>query len=127
MEFDNEDSEPRMDARIATVLSRLLSVADDLRYAVREERFDSFLAEYVREDTDGAFLVIPVHELVRYRYRSAPPAVPAPVTAGELSEMLRRIVSDCRGVRGLHSPAAPQPRLLMEAAALLQRIPKEED
>jgi hypothetical protein len=54
------------------------------------------------------------------------PAVPPPATAWELADLLQRILTDCKGVRGIDSPAAPRPSLLHEAQALLSRVARDD-
>ena len=132
----NAPDEHRMDARTAALLRLLLIAAEDLRYAHREGTLGDFRQDFLVENSPAiaeqagiprVALVLPAPEFAELRQTDDSPRlqqapVLAPATAWELAEMLRRIVADCKGVRGLHSPAAPRPVLLNEAVALLGRV-----
>ncbi|WP_309709865.1 hypothetical protein [Armatimonas sp.] len=49
--------------------------------------------------------------------------VPLPLSVEETSLMLGRVVEECRGVRGIASPCAPNPELLQDILDLLKRRP----
>lgn len=134
--MDTSSDEPGMDAQTAALLHRLLIVAEDLRYAVREGRLDDFREDcIVQNEPDIAeqasiptvALVLPAYEMAMTTEAplTAPP-VPAPATAWELADLLQRLLTDCRGVRGIDSPAAPRPNLLYEVEALLKRVARDE-
>jgi hypothetical protein len=131
---------PPMDARPAALLTRLLLVCEDLRYAVREERLAEFCDDCIIENEPGTAekagippvaFVLPAPEMaVLHQTGASPPlpkpAVPPPATAWEIADLLQRILTDCKGVRGIESPAAPRPSLLQEAQALLSRVARDD-
>lgn len=135
---------PGMDARAAALMTRLLLVCEDLRYAVREERLPEFCDDCIVENEPGiaeqagiptVAFILPAPEMaVLHQNGSATistlshrqPPVLSPVTAWELADLLQRILTDCKGVRGIDSPAAPRPSLLHEAQALLSRVARDE-
>jgi hypothetical protein len=126
---DSYDTPP-MDARTAVLLTRLLMVCEDLRYAVREERLAEFCDDCIVENEPGiaekagiptVAFVLPAPEMAILHQNGA--TIPLP---WELADLLQRIVSDCKGVRGIDSPAAPRPSLLHEADALLQRVARDD-
>ena len=51
-------------------------------------------------------------------------ASPKPLRIEEAVSMLRRVVEECRGVRGIDSPCAPNPELLQDIVELLKRAPE---
>lgn len=129
-----------MDARTAALLHRLLMVTEDLRYAVREGRLDDFREDCIIENEPSiaekagiptiAF-VLPAPEMATLTQTGASPPlskppVPPPATAWELADLLQRILTDCRGVRGIDSPASPRSSLLHEAQALLKRVARDD-
>ena len=132
--------ERQMDARSASLLHRLLMVTEDLRYAWREDRLEEFCEDCIVENESSiaekagiprVALVLPAPEMATLTHTgSSPPLskppVPPPATAWELAELLQRIVTDCKGVRGTGSPAAPRPSLLHEAEILLKRVARDD-
>ena len=136
---DSHDTPP-MDARTTALLTRLLMVCEDLRYAVREERLAEFCDDCIVENEPSiaekagiptVALVLPAPEMAILHQTGATiplpkPAVPPPATAWELADLLQRILTDCKGVRGIESPAAPRPSFLHEAQALLSRVTRDD-
>jgi hypothetical protein len=129
-----------MDARFDALLTRLLMVCEDLRYAVREGRLDDFREDCIIEYEPGiaekagiptVAFVLPAPEMATLTQTISAiplpkPSVPPPATAWEMADLLQRILTDCRGVRGIDSPAAPRPSLLYEADLLLKRVARND-
>lgn len=138
--MNDNTTDPPMDARFAALLTRLLMVCEDLRYAVREGHLDDFREDCIIENEPSiaekagiptVAFVLPAPEMaaVTGTGTSIPlpkPSVLPPATAWELADLLQRILTDCKGVRGIDSPAAPRPSLLHEAASLLSRVARDD-
>ena len=117
---------PTMDKRILTLYLRLLALAGELRIRASLGCVHLFTEEYIVQAHASWRLELKVPELDDYhRQPEGADYLPIPPSAEEALELLERIVTTCRGVRGLESPAVPNVTDLLEAEQLLQRRPTQ--
>ena len=115
---------PTIDKRLAAVCQRLRGLAAEI-----EEKWHFGVVHMLVEDQviqahRGWRIEVPVPELDDYIGQPEDgDLVPLPLSIEETSLMLRRVVEECRGVRGIASPCAPNPELLQDILDLLKRQP----
>jgi hypothetical protein len=115
---------PTIDKRLAAVCQRLRGLAAEI-----EEKWYFGVVHLLVEDQviqahRGWRIEVPVPELDDYIGQPEDgELVPLPLSVEETSLMLRRVVEECRGVRGIASPCAPNPELLQDILDLLKRQP----
>ncbi|WP_309707563.1 hypothetical protein [Armatimonas sp.] len=115
---------PTIDKRLAAVCQRLRGLASEI-----EEKWHFGVVHMLVEDQviqahRGWRIEVPVPELDDYIGQPEDgELVPLPLSIEETSLMLRRVVEECRGVRGIASPCAPNPELLQDILDLLKRRP----
>ena len=115
---------PTIDKRLAAVCQRLRGLADEI-----EEKWHFGVVHLLVEDQviqthRGWRIEVQVPELDDYIGQPEDgELVPLPLSIDETSLMLRRVVEECRGVRGIASPCAPNPELLQDILDLLKRQP----
>ena len=113
---------PMIDKRLAAVCQRLRGLAAEI-----EEKWHFGVVHMLVEDQviqahRGWRIEVPVPELDDYIGQPEDgELVPLPLSIEETSLMLRRVVEECRGVRGIASPCAPNPELLQDILDLLKR------
>ena len=116
---------PTIDKRLAAVCQRLRGLANEI-----EEKWHFGVVHLLVEDQviqahRGWRIEVPVPELDDYIGQPEDgELVPLPLSIEETSLMLRRVVEECRGVRGIASPCAPNPELLQDILDLLKRAPE---
>jgi hypothetical protein len=125
---------PEMDKRALDVYLRLLTVAHELRVREASGEIPLWRDEHVIQTASGWCVQVPVDELWLF---SEPPnpavtrfPVPVPFPHSEATQMLERVLEECKGTRGIALPCAPNPELLQDIEQLLQRVqqtPEEED
>ena len=115
---------PTIDKRLAAVCQRLRGLANEI-----EEKWHFGVVHMLVEDQviqahRSWRIEVPVPELDDYIGQPEDgELVPLPLSIEETSLMLRRVVEECRGVRGIASPCAPNPELLQDILDLLKRSP----
>ena len=115
---------PTIDKRLAAVCQRLRGLAAEI-----EEKWHFGVVHMLVEDQviqahRGWRIEVPVPELDDYIGQPEDgELVPLPLSIEETSLMLRRVVEECKGVRGIASPCAPNPELLQDILDLLKRQP----
>ena len=115
---------PTIDKRLAAVCQRLRGLAAEI-----EEKWHFGVVHLLVEDQviqahRGWRIEVPVPELDDYIGQPKDgDLVPLPLSIEETSLMLRRVVEECKGVRGIASPCAPNPELLQDILDLLKRSP----
>ncbi len=115
---------PTIDKRLAAVCQRLRGLAAEI-----EEKWHLGVVHLLVEDQviqahRGWRIEVPVPELDDYIGQPVDgELVPLPLSIEETSLMLRRVVEECKGVRGITSPCAPNPELLQDILDLLKRHP----
>ena len=115
---------PQIDKRLAAVCQRLRGLAAEI-----EEKWHFGVVHMLVEDQviqahRSWRIEVPVPELDDYIGQPEDgELVPLPLSVEETSLMLRRVVEECRGVRGIASPCAPNPELLQDILDLLKRQP----
>ncbi len=115
---------PTIDKRLAAVCQRLRGLAAEI-----EEKWHFGVVHMLVEDQviqahRGWRIEVPVPVLDDYIGQPEDgELVPLPLSIEETSLMLRRVVEECKGVRGIASPCAPNPELLQDILDLLKRRP----
>ena len=113
---------PTIDKRLAAVCQRLRGLAAEI-----EEKWHFGVVHMLVEDQviqahRSWRIEVPVPELDDYIGQpEGGELMPLPLSIEETSLMLRRVVEECRGVRGIASPCAPNPELLQDILDLLKR------
>lgn len=122
---------PQIDKRLAAVCQRLRGLANEIEEKWHFGVVHLFTEEHVIQAHRGWRIEVPVPELDDYIGQPEDgELVPLPLSIEETSLMLhesslmlRRVVEECRGVRGIASPCAPNPELLQDILELLKRSP----
>lgn len=115
---------PRTDKRLAAVCRRLRDLADEIESKARHGLMYLFVQEHIIQAHSGWRLEVQVPELEDYeRNPLGSESIPLPLGVDEAALMLRRVVEECKGVRGITSPCAPNPELLQDILELLKRAP----
>ncbi|WP_395138787.1 hypothetical protein [Armatimonas sp.] len=115
---------PTIDKRLAAVCQRLRGLAAEI-----EEKWHFGVVHMLVEDQviqahRGWRIEVLVPELDDYIGQPEDgELVPLPLSVEETSLMLGRVVEECKGVRGIASPCAPNPELLQDILDLLKRRP----
>ena len=115
---------PRIDKRLAAVCQRLRGLAAEIEEKWHFGVVHLFTEEHVIQAHRGWRIEVPVPELDDYIGQPEDgELVPLPPSAEEACELLEQILTTCRGVRGIDSPAVPKPEQLRAVEALLKRSP----
>ena len=115
---------PQIDKRLATVCQRFRALAEDIEEKWRFGVVHLFSEEHVIQAHRGWRIEVLVPELDDYIGEPEDGEhVPLPPSAEECLELLEQILTTCRGVRGIESPAVPKPEQLHSVEALLKRSP----
>ncbi|WP_394793109.1 hypothetical protein [Armatimonas sp.] len=115
---------PTIDKRLAAVCQRLRGLADEIEEKWHFGVVHLFVEDQVIQAHRGWRIEVPVPELDDYIGQPEDgELVPLPLSIEETSLMLRRAVEECKGVRGIASPCAPNPELLQDILDLLKRSP----
>jgi hypothetical protein len=113
---------PTIDKRLAAVCQRLRGLAADIEEKWHFGVVHLFTEEHVIQAHRGWRIEVPVPEMDDYIGQPEDgELVPLPLSIEETSLMLRRVVEECKGVRGIASPCAPNPELLQDILDLLKR------
>lgn len=122
---------PQIDKRLAAVCQRLRGLAAEIEekwhfgvvhLLVEDQVIQARSLEAADASHRGWRIEVPVPELDDYIGQPEDgELVPLPLSIEETSLMLRRVVEECRGVRGIASPCAPNPELLQDILDLLKR------
>ena len=113
---------PTIDKRLAAVCQRLRGLAADIEEKWRFGVVHLLVKEHVIQAHRGWRIEVPVPELDDYIGQPEDgELVPLPPRVGEACELLEQILTTCRGVRGIDSPAVPKPEQLHAVEALLKR------
>jgi hypothetical protein len=113
---------PQIDKRLLAVCQRLRALATDIEEKWCFGNVHLFTEAHVIQAHRGWRLEVLVPELDDYIGEPENgKLVSLPPSAAEALDLLERIVTTCRGVRGLESPAVPKVTDLQEAEALLKR------
>ena len=111
---------PTIDKRLAAVCQRLRGLAAEIEEKWHFGVVHLFTETHVIQAHRGWRLEVLVPELDDYIGQPEDgEIVPLPLSIEETSLMLRRVVEECRGVRGIASPCAPNPELLQDILNLL--------
>ena len=111
---------PQIDKRLAAVCQRLRALASDIEAKWEHGVVHLFVEEYVIQAHRSWRLEVLVPELDDYIGQPEDAElVPLPPSIEETFLMLRRVVEECKGVRGIASPCAPNPELLQDILNLL--------
>ena len=115
---------PTIDKRLAAVCQRLRGLASDIEEKWRFGVVHLMVEEHVIQAHRCWRIEVPVPELDDYIGEPEDgELVPLPPSAEEALELLEQILTTCRGVRGIESPAVPKPEQLHSVEALLKRSP----
>ena len=115
---------PQIDKRLATVCQRFRALAEDIEEKWRFGVVHYFTEAHVVQAHRGWRIEVLVPELDDYIGEPEDgELVPLPPSAEEALELLKQILTTCRGVRGIDSPAVPKPEQLRAVEALLKRSP----
>ena len=115
---------PQIDKRLAAVCQRFRALAEDIEEKWRFGVVHIFTEEHVIQAHRGWRIEVLVPELDDYIGEPEDgDLVPLPLSAEEALELLEQILTTCRGVRGIESPAVPKPEQLRTVEALLKRSP----
>jgi hypothetical protein len=116
---------PTIDARLLKVCERLRGLATAIEDRYQFGMVHLFTEEFVIQQHKGWTIEVRVTELEDYMRESLDGALsPLPPTRSEVKSLLARLLKNCQGVRGIQSPAAPNPDLLEEIEQLLKRFPE---
>ena len=128
---DGQASFPTIDKRLAAVCQRFRAMADEIERKASLGVVCLFIEEHVIEshrlvapsDVSRSWRVeVLVPELSDYQHTPEDgEQVPLPPRVEEACSMLRRVVEECRGVRGIDAPCAPSPEVLHNIVDLLKR------
>ena len=114
---------PTIDKRLAAVCQRLRGLAAEIEAKWEYGVVHLFVEEHVIQAHRGWRLEILVPELDDYIGQPEEgELVSLSPRAEEALELLEQILTTCRGVRGVESPAVPKPEQLKAAEALLKRL-----
>jgi hypothetical protein len=115
---------PTIDKRLAEVCQRLRSRANEIEEGAVLGVVHLFVHEHVIKSHRSWKIELDVPELEEYqRHPELGEQVPLPPRAEEALGLLKAILETCKGVRGIDSPAAPEPAQLKAVEALLRRAP----
>ncbi len=115
---------PTIDKRLFLTCQRLRALADQIEERWRYGMVHLFTEEHVIQSHRHWKVEVPVPELEDYQHSPEDgEEVPLPPSVPELCAMLRKVIEECKGARGIESPAAPDSRLLHEIVELLRREP----
>ncbi|WP_309715535.1 hypothetical protein [Armatimonas sp.] len=113
---------PTIDKRLAAVCQRLRGLAVEIEEKWRFGVVHLLVEEHVIQAHRGWRIEVPVPELDDYIGQPEDgELVPLPPSAAECIQLLEQILTTCRGVRGIDSPAVPKPEQLRAVEALLKR------
>ncbi|WP_395140097.1 hypothetical protein [Armatimonas sp.] len=113
---------PTIDKRLAAVCQRLRGLAAEVEEKWHFGVVHLMVEEHVIQAHRGWRIEIPVPELDDYIGQPEDGELVAlPPSAEECLELLEQILTTCRGVRGIESPAVPKPEQLRAVGALLKR------
>jgi hypothetical protein len=116
---------PTIDARLLKVCERLRGLATAIEDRYQFGMVHLFAEEFVIQQHKGWTIEVRVTELEDYMRESLDGSLsPLPPTRSEVKSLLTRLLKNCQGVRGIQSPAAPNPALLEEIEQLLKRFPE---
>jgi hypothetical protein len=117
---------PTIDVRLLKVCERLRGLATAIEDRYQFGMVHLFTEEFVIQQHKGWTIEVRVTELEDYMRESLDgPLSPLPPTRSEVKSLLTRLLKNCQGVRGIQSPAAPNPALLEEVEQLLKRFPEK--
>jgi hypothetical protein len=117
---------PTIDARLLKVCERLRGLATAIEDRYQFGMVHLFTEEFVIQQHKGWTIEVRVTELEDYMREPLDGALsPLPPTRSEVKSLLTRLLKNCQGVRGIQSPAAPNPDLLEEIEQLLKRFPEK--
>ncbi len=115
---------PQIDKRLAAVCQRFRALAEDIEEKWRFGVVHIFTEQHVIQAHRGWRIEVLVPELDDYIGEPEEgELVLLPPSAEEVLELLEQILTTCRGVRGIESPAVPKPEQLRTVEALLKRSP----
>ena len=115
---------PQIDKRLAAVCQRFRALAEDIEEKWRFGVVHLMVEEHVIQAHRGWRIEVLVPELDDYIGEPEDgELVPLPPSVEEALELLEQILTTCRGVRGIESPAVPKPEQLRAVEALLKRSP----
>lgn len=115
---------PMIDKRLALVCERFRGLASQIEQHWHHGLVHHFVEEHVIQAHRGWKVEVLVRELEDYlNGPEISEEVPLPIATHEAEALLRRVVEECKGVRGITSPCAPNPELLQEIVELLSRAP----
>ena len=115
---------PTIDKRLAAVCQRLRGLAAEIEEKWHFGVVHLFTEQHVIQAHRCWRIEVPVPELDDYIGEPEDgELVPLPPSAEEALELLEQILTTCRGVRGIESPAVPKPEQLHAVEALLKRSP----
>lgn len=113
---------PTIDDRLATVCQRLRGLASEIEEGAVLGVVHLFVHEHVIKSHRSWKIELDVPELEQYqRHPELGEQVALPPRAEEALGLLKAILETCKGVRGIDSPAAPEPEQLHAVEALLKR------
>ena len=111
-----------IDKRLATVCQRLRGLAEDIEEKWHFGVVHLFTETHVIQAHRCWRIEVPVPELDDYIGQPEDgELVPLPPSTEEALALLEQILTTCRGVRGIDSPAVPKPEQLRAVEALLKR------
>jgi hypothetical protein len=117
---------PSIDVRLLKVCERLRGLATAIEDRYQFGTVHLFTEEFVIQKHRGWTIEVRVSELEEYQFEPlAGTLSPLPPTRSEVTSLLTRLLKNCQGVRGIQSPAAPNPALLEEVEQLLKRFPEK--
>ena len=115
---------PTIDKRLAAICQRIRGLAAEIEEKWHFGVVHLMVEEHVIQAHRGWRIEIPVPELDDYIGQPEDGELVAlPPSAEECLELLEQILTTCRGVRGIESPAVPKPEQLHAVEALLKRSP----
>ncbi len=115
---------PTIDKRLAAVCQRLRGLAAEIEEKWHFGVVHLLVEEHVIQAHRGWRIEVPVPELDDYIGEPEDgELVQLPPSVEEALEVLEQILTTCRGVRGIESPAVPKPEQLRAVEALLKRSP----
>jgi hypothetical protein len=113
---------PTIDKRLAAVCQRLRAMASEIEEGAVLGVVHLFVEEHVIQAHRSWRIEVAVPELDDYIGDSERgEQVALPPRAEEALGLLKAILETCKGVRGIASPAAPEPGQLQAVEALLRR------
>ena len=113
---------PQIDKRLLAVCQRLRALAEDIEEKWRFGVVHLMVEQHVIQAHRGWRIEVLVPELDDYIGEPEDgELVLLPPSTEEALELLEQILTTCRGVRGIDSPAVPKPEQLRAVEALLKR------